>query len=247
MDFGIQRRRVGRSLGLLLLALAGVAEAHVVPSMTVEAGFSEGGEYSLKINVDPRTFLAPDPTTLPPVPASWYREQSPEQIAATHERAQAYLAEALGLLFDGEKVPLPRCRIEAINGEDNTPLSEETRELHLLATVTGPIPDAAATTFQIDYSKTANTSLILLHSKAGKTDLRPQVLFPGEISRAFQLEVHEKKPVLPVAPPTQAASPVSRLFLVLSISVSCVLVIIGWRLLGYYRHHHRAHQKPRSM
>ena len=79
-----------------MLAFATVAGAHVVPSMTVEAEFQSDGGYALRINVDPRTFLAPDPTTLPPVPASWYREQTPEQIAATHERAQYYLAEALG-------------------------------------------------------------------------------------------------------------------------------------------------------
>ena len=228
-----------------MLAFATVAGAHVVPSMTVEAEFQSDGGYALRINVDPRTFLAPDPTTLPPVPASWYREQTPEQIAATHERAQDYLAEALGLLFEGKKVPLPPCRIEAINGEDNTPLSEETQELHLLATAAGRVP--AAATFQIDFSKAANTSLILVHSRAGKSDLRPQVLFPGETSREFQLALVETKALPPAAPPAQAVAPASRLFLVVLISISIVLVLVGWRLLLHYRHHHRAHRKPRSM
>lgn len=246
MHFGIQRHRIGKSLGLLLLALVGVVEAHVVPSMTIEAEFAGEGAYALKINVDPRTFLAPDPTTLPPVPASWYREQTPEQIAVTHERAQDYLTGALILLFDGQKVPLPPCRIEAINGEDNTPLSEETREVHLLATTTGRVPDAAAT-FQIDFAKTANTSLILLHSKGGKSDLRPQVLFPGETSREFRLGTPEKKPVELAAPRAQVASSASRLLLLLAVSISVVLVIVGWRLLSHYRHHHRAHRPPRSM
>ncbi len=246
MHFGIQRHRTGKFFGLLLLTLVSVAQAHVVPSMTVEAEFAGEGAYVLKINVDPRTFLAPDPTTLPPVPASWYREQSPEQIAVTHERARGYLAGSLILQFDGQKVPLPPCQIEAINGEDSTPLSEETRELHLLATATGRLPDAAAT-FRIDFSKTANTSLILLHSKGGKSDLRPQVLFPGETSREFRFGTLEEKAAEPAAPREQAASPVSRLFLVLSVSISCVLVIVGWRLLSHYRHHHRAHRPPRSM
>lgn len=246
MRFRFQPRRAVRSFGLLFLAFASVAGAHVVPSMTVEAEFQGDGGFGLKINVDPRTFLAPDPTTLPPVPASWYREQTPEQIAATHERARDYLAGVLGLLFDGKKVPLPACRIEAINGEDNTPLSEETLELHLLATATGQVPDSAAN-FQIDFSKAANTSLILVHSQAGKSALRPQVLFPGETSREFQLTQVERKAAPQPAAPAKAAAPASRLFLTVLISISVILVIVGWRLLGYYRHHHRAHQKPRSM
>ena len=76
------RRRVLGAAFLALLEVAGVAHAHVVPNMTVEAEFNSAGGYTLRINVDPRTFLAADPTSLPPVPASWYLEQTPEQAAA---------------------------------------------------------------------------------------------------------------------------------------------------------------------
>lgn len=233
----------GMAFGLLLAALAGGVEAHVVPSMTVEAGFSADRTFELKINVDPRTFLAADPTTLPPVPAAWYRDQTPDQVAGTHERAQRYLEEALGLLFDGQKIRLPDCRIEAINGEDNTPLSEETQEVHLLATASGVVP-AESSTFQLDFARSANTSLILVHTQGGKADLRPQVLFPGETSRGFHLSPAKMAAAKP-AQLASAPSPASRLFLVIAISATVILVLVGWRLLGYYRHHHRLHRRPR--
>ncbi len=225
-------------VSLAFLAVASIAPAHVVPNMTVEADFDSKG-YTLRINVDPRIFLASDPTSLPPVPASWYAEQTPEQVAATHEKAQQYLASAVGVLFNGQKTTLPACKIQAMDGADNTPLKADTQEVHLLATANGQLP-TNSTTFQIDFAKDANTSLILLHSKAGKTELRPQVVFPGETSRPFQLQLVAAA----VAPVDAPASKTNNIYLIIVISVACIVIITGWLLLSHYRHHHRGHRKP---
>lgn len=232
------RRRVLGAVFTAFLAAAGLAHAHVVPNMTVEAEFNAAGGYTLRINVDPRTFLAADPTSLPPVPASWYLEQTPEQVAATHERAQQYLASSLGVLFSGQKTTLPACKIRAMDGADNTPLKADTQEVHLLATASGQLPKAA-TTFQIDFAKDANTSLILLHSQAGKTELRPQVVFPGETSRPFQLQ----GVAAAVLPEDSSPPKANELYFIVAVSVACIVVIIGWLMLGRFRHHHRAHRK----
>ncbi len=224
---------------LAFLALASIVRAHVVPNMTIEAEFDSAGGYTLRINVDPRIFLAADPTSLPPVPGSWYLEQTPEQMAATHEKAQQYLASSLGLLFDGKKASLPACKIQAMDGADNTPLTADTQEVHLLGTASGHLP-VVSSTFQIDFAKDANTSLILLHSQAGKTELRPQVVFPGETSRPFQL----KLVTAAVAPEDAPASKTNNIYLIITISVACIVIITGWLLLSHYRHHHRAHRKP---
>ncbi|MDI1311281.1 hypothetical protein [Prosthecobacter sp.] len=224
---------------MVFLAVASIARAHVVPNMTIEAEFDSAGGYTLRINVDPRTFLATDPTSLPPVPGSWYLEQTPEQVAATHEKAQQYLASSLGLLVDGKKASLPACKIQAMDGADNTPLTADTQEVHLLGTASGQLP-AVSATFQIDFAKEANTSLILLHSQAGKTELRPQVVFPGETSRPFQL----KLVAAAVAPEDTPASKANNIYLIITISVTCIVIITGWLLLSHYRHHHRAHRKP---
>jgi len=234
------------TLAILALTLPGAAWAHVVPNMTVEADFAADGGYTLSINVDPRTFLAADPTTLPPVPGSWYREQTPEQIAATHEKAGEYLTRALGLLFGGQKTPLPNCAIQAIDGESNTPLTSETQEVHLLASAKGNVPTGAAS-FQIDFAKDANTTLILLPSHGGKAAPRPQVIFPGETSRAYPLETRAPAPNTRAAPApaSQPPAPLFSLGLVITVSVAVMLLIVGWRLLSHYRHHHRAHRRPR--
>lgn len=241
--------RTPHQLGLLtglavaLLLFSGRAAGHVVPSMTIEADFASDRSYTLRVNVDPRTFLAENPTTLPPVPASWYREQTPEQIKATKQKAQDYLSRALGVWFGDKKNTLTVSEIQAIDGNDNTPIQAETQEVHLLATVIGSVPEEAES-FRIEFAKDANTSLILLHSQNGKSELRPQVIFPGETSRAFQLD---RAPAA-VATITQPPPPVSnRLYLVITLAITCILIMVGWRLLNRYRHHHRAHQKPRSM
>ena len=232
-----RRQMLGAAFSALL-AVAGVAHAHVVPNMTIEAEFNAAGGYTLRINVDPRTFLAADPTSLPPVPASWYLEQTPAQAAATHEKAQQYLATSLGVLFDGKKTELPTCKIQAMDGADNTILKADTQEVHLLATASGELP-ANAVTFQIDFAKEANTSLILLHTQVGKTELRPQVIFPGETSRPFQLHV------IAAAPPVDSLpSKANEVYAIIALAVVCILGFIGRRLLNRYRHHHRAHRKP---
>lgn len=225
-----------------LLAVISVAQAHVVPNMTVEANFAADRTYTLQINVDPRIFLAADPTTLPPVPGSWYREQTPEQRATTHQKAREYLSGALGVLFGGQKSVLPDCEIQAIDGADNNPLKADTQEIHLLATASGRLPEAAAT-FQIDFAKDANTTLILLHTQAGRAEPRPQVLFPGETSRAFQLKTAEVAAPPPASPP-ETSNP---LFVLMTLSITIILGIVAWQMLNRHRHHHRAHRKPGSM
>ena len=74
-----------------LIALSGLLNAHNVPSMTIETRFKQNGNFDLTINFDPRAFLAADPRTLPPVVGSWFSDQSPEQAAATLEKARDYL------------------------------------------------------------------------------------------------------------------------------------------------------------
>lgn len=229
-----------------MLAAVCHVEAHVVPNMVVEADFAANGAYTLRVNMDPRTFLAVDPTTLPPVPGSWYQDQSSEQIVATHEKARDYLSKALGLIFGGQKTPLPACEFQAIDGEDNKPLKPETQEVHLLATVRGQAP-AGGGGFQIEFGREANTTLIFLPGMAGKTERRAQVLFPGETSRLFQPQFSPEKTVVlsPASSSASAAAP-GRLLLFVSLGVVSVLLFQGWRLLRKYRHHHRGHRKPRS-
>lgn len=224
----------------LTLGICGLGrlQAHNVPSMTIEAQFQDDQTFEISINFDPRAFLASDPRALPPVPASWYRDQSPEQVAATLGKAQEYVEASIQLMFSGTAHPLPELKLQPIDGADNTPLKPETQELHLLATGTGAIPDSAAE-FQLAFAKTAAIDLILLESLENAPNRRPQVVFPGETSRAFALRhVAASAPIAP----TPASKP--SYLVIATFVIVFIVVIVGWRLRRKYRHHHRAHRKP---
>ena len=163
----------------------GTVCAHTVPSMTVEAEFGTDHSYVLRINLDPRLFLSTNPTTLPPVEAAWWREQSEGQKKASLQQAIDYVQKALTLIFGGKAIALPAFSFQPMDGAANTPFTAETKEVHLLAETRGK---AEASEFQVALGKEANTSLILLNSYGGNVERRPQVLFPGETSRAFVLE-----------------------------------------------------------
>jgi hypothetical protein len=223
-----------------LIALSGLLHAHNVPSMTIESRFTASGNFDLTINFDPRAFLAADPRSLPPVAGSWFSDQSPEQAAATLEKASDYLRQSVGLIFNGRPIPLPKLTLQPIDGSDNTPLKPDTQELHLLAKCAAPAPEGA-TEFQISFAKNAAIDLILLNALENAAERKPQVLFPGETSRPFVFRSAPPPPVA-VTPPAPKGSYLSTLALVIALAA----VFIGWRLLSKYRHFHRGHRKPRD-
>ncbi|MBK8091950.1 MAG: hypothetical protein IPK32_08185 [Verrucomicrobiaceae bacterium] len=233
-----------RKITLIYLCLSGMAVAHVVPSTEIEARFEKEDRCVLAINLDPRAFLAADPTQLPPVPGSWYREQTPAQATATHTKCREYLEKALSPLLDGKKVPLPHLDIQPIDGADNHPLRPDTAELHFLATVALPLPTTAST-FQIDYSKSAKTDLILFHTSSTESDRRFQAVFPGETSRAFRFRAAAPAPPASSAVATTTPAPAAT-YTTLALIVAVTAVVAGWLLLRKYRHHHRGHRPPRQ-
>lgn len=207
------RDRQGARPGWTRLVLAAVfpvtafqAEAHQVPSMTIEAVFSTDHHYTLRINLDPRLFLSDQPTSLPPVPANWFRDQSPEEVQKTFASAQDYLNRALECRFSGKTAALTGCRFQAMDGASNGPFTEASQEVHLLGEMEGQAPTGQAA-FELALLQPANTSLILLNSLDGKAERRPQVLFPGETSRPFPLPASGPSP--PQPPPILEAAPKS--------------------------------------
>ncbi len=222
----------------MLLLTGGHLWAHAIPSLTVEAIFKADHSYVLKVNVDPRLFLSTKPTELPPVEASWYRDQSPDQHKATEKKCDEYLTSALNLVFSDKPVTLPAITYQPMDGATNGPLGAASKEVHLLAEMHGSVPPAAQD-FALTVGRDSNTSLILINSLDGKEERRPQVLFPGETSRPFGM------PGAADAGKTTAAAPraevttlevkeVSRagpLVLVLSIGAALLLGFVVMRLV----------------
>jgi hypothetical protein len=178
-----------------------VAGAHQVPSMTLETAFAEDGTASFSINLDPRCFLAADPTTLPPVPAEWWRDQSEEDRAKTAADANAFLAKSIRLKFGDKPADLPTFAIRPMDAATNQEFTAESKEVHLLGTLTLPVP-AGAENFALEYTQSATIPLVLLNSLTTKPAGRPQILFPGETARPFKLP-----PPAPVPPPTPPPVP----------------------------------------
>ena len=185
---------------MFFLAAGGMAEAHQVPSLTVEALFSADRGYTMRINLDPRLFISDQPSSLPPVPVAWYREQTPDELAATRAKAAAYLRKALSIQFGDAMRPLENCEFQPMDGATNLPLSADTQEVHLLAEAKGTVPEAAKS-YSLTLSHDANVSMILMNSFEGTLERRPSVVFPGETSRPFVL-------AFPAKPATSAVAPV---------------------------------------
>ena len=162
------------------------AQAHVVPNMTIEAEFAKDHGFTLKMNLDPRVFLGDQPTSLPPVSADWYLNQTEEEKQATYARATEYLRANVGLTFNDQTLPLPPCEFVALDGATFEAVKPDTTETHLLATAKARVP-AGTDSFRIAFGRLANVSLILLNSEEGNEERKPQVIFPGETSRPFQI------------------------------------------------------------
>lgn len=180
-------------LALIFAVCCGPLRAHTVPIMVVEAEFSASRELVLKVNLDPRLFLSPLPTSLPPVPASWWFEQDEAGKAKTMQAAGDYVQKNLTLRV-GSAVVSGTWKVQPVDSASAFPLGQASTEVHLLAEHRGPLPDATGD-FKVSVSKECAVAVILLCSNVGDAERNPQSLFPGETSRGF-----------PLPPPAQAAS-----------------------------------------
>lgn len=183
---------------ILCFCACATVRAHQVPNMTIEATFEPSGSYELKVNLDPRVFLSSIPTSLPPVAADWYLEQSPEQVKATFAQATEHLQKHVLVCFSGQVQPLAGMTFVAMDGAMNLPVTTETAETHLLGTMSAEVPTGAEQ-FVLSFAREAQVSLILLLKTPEMAEPKVQVLFPGESSRAIQIP---RKPAA-VIPPSQ--------------------------------------------
>ena len=210
------------------LILGSPLHAHQVPNMTVEAGFAGDGGYELKVNLDPRVFLSGNPASLPPVPASWFLDQSPEQRNTTFQQASAHIGRTLQFWLGGTALKDPAISWQALDGATNVAVSPDTAETHLLGTLKGVAP-AGAGSFSLEYARDGQVSLILLTTTPGMDEPRVQVLFAGERSRP--VTIPSAKPQPPPSPRTvQAAPPPQRSHWPAVLAVSALLAFIAGAL-----------------
>lgn len=181
-------------LMLFLATLCGALRAHTVPVMVIEAEFDSARVAVLKVNLDPRLFLSDQPTTLPPVPASWWFEQDDNSKEKTKRQAVDYLARTLALSV-GEQTLTPSWTIQPIDSASAFPLGQASAEAHVLAVSRLSLP-AVPGGFQVSVAKACAVPVILLCSNTGDdANRRPEPLLAGERSRPFVLPALPKPTV----------------------------------------------------
>ena len=191
--------------------------------MTLETAFGADGKASFTINLDPRCFLASDPTSLPPVPADWWRDQSESERAKTSADANRYLAKSIQLKFADKATDLPIFAIRPMDAATNQEFTAESAEVHLLGTLELQVPTGAEN-FVLEYHQTATVPLVLLNSITTKPAGRPQILFPGETARPFKLPAPAPPPVEEKPAPTPIAPPAASQWWVWGTAVALILL-----------------------
>lgn len=195
------RRRVCFShyLWLALVFFTIQTRAHQIPSIQLELDLTSNGEHTLRLNIDPRLVISSAPSSVPPIGASWYREQTPEELKQTHQQTIDYIARTFHFDYSGRPVAF-QWSIQPMDGATNEALTEESAEVHLLAVATR-VPEAAESALKVSLAAHAQAALTIITLVDGSASNRAQVLFPGEISKSVTWRTK-------AAPPTPIAAPV---------------------------------------
>lgn len=170
---------------LLSSVFAGLAEAHTIPTLVVEAEFTAQRTATFKVNLDPRLFLADQPATLPPVPASWWFDQDEKSQTESRTKADSYINRILAFKVGDTRIH-GAWNISPIDSASAFPLGTDSAEVHLLAEFTGPLPNSEGP-FALQVHQSCPVGLILVNSLEGQDQRKPQSLFAGETSVGFAL------------------------------------------------------------
>ncbi len=210
---------------IFCLIVGSAVHAHQVPNMTVEAAFTADGGFEIKVNIDPRVFLSDNPASLPPVPASWYLDQSEEQRRDTFRQATSHVGSMLKFQLGKEALKEPSIEWQAMDGATSLAVTADTAETHLLGTLRGAVPEGADR-FTLEYARNGQVSLILLTTTPGMTEPKVQVLFAGEASRPVVIPAGRPAP----GPETQAQRSQGPAALALVVLLA-VIAVAGFRRL----------------
>ncbi len=218
---------------MFVCATACALSAHTVPTLVVEAEFNNARQSDIRVNIDPRLFLAAQPTTIPPMPATWWLEQDEPAQTKTKADAISFVEKTLGFTI-GETGLRGGWKVAAIDSATAFPLSAESAEVHLLAERQQQLP-ANPGVFKVTVSNDCSVGVILLNSVEGKPERHPQSLFPGETSRDFAVpQLESSAATVAAAPSTEVNHEktevrlVSPVQLMLLLALAAVLLGLLW-------------------
>jgi hypothetical protein len=236
---------------LILLLLGAQVGAHTVPSMVAEAEFNPAREVVLLVNLDPRLILTEQPSSVPPVPASWWFGQDEHARTNTLALAAAYVDAQLKFRVGTSEIH-GTWKVQPVDGATVTPVTPSSAEVHLLVEHRGPLPEVPGD-FKLTVAKSCAVPTLLVNAMAGAEQRQPQAVFPGESSRGFALPALVPKAVTGSSGPlaetgaatklTPAPAPAPSLFSkwapghalwahgLFAVAVTCVLLGRFWSAL----------------
>lgn len=223
---------------LAFAAFCGLAHAHPLPEIPIQASFDGQGGLSLLTEVDPRCF-EPDPNTAPSVTKADFALTPAAQQAQWKTQASDYIRKTVLFLLDGAP-PLEPEFEWSFTTHENVPLKNDDDVVVLTGTASVKIPPAA-TGFSIEATKAGQLSVILRNVVRGTTLERFQVLFPGETSYVLDLktwqprtpppaviEVKDEEPATEV-PPDEKLTGLLESITLTGIALAVVFMIIARR------------------
>lgn len=186
-------------LHLCLVLLAGPVLAHPLPDVAVRANFEQSGEWTLQVEIDPRSF-EPDPNVAPYLTNADLGVTPPEQKEKLTAEAKAYIQRVIKVVLDPVVDVRPEFEWEFTTME-NEPLKEPEDPVMLTGTWRGKIPDGT-TGYSIEALPEGTLSVLYHNTALGKKVERFQILFPGE--KSYVLDLKTYKPRTEAPPPITA-------------------------------------------
>ncbi|MEZ5386162.1 MAG: hypothetical protein R3F13_11670 [Prosthecobacter sp.] len=185
-------------LAFCLFPLAVPLSAHPLPDVAFRAHFEENGDWTLQVEIDPRSF-EPDPNVAPYLTNADLGYTPQEQKEKLKTTADDYIHRVVKVVLD------PAVEVKPDFGWDfttmeNAPLKEPEDPVMLTGTWRGKVPDGT-TGYSIEALPEGTLSVLYHNTALGKKVERYQILFPGETSYVLDLKTFK--------PRTQAPPPIT--------------------------------------
>ena len=186
---------------LAFLALVCPCLAHPLPDVAVRANFEQNGDWTLQVEIDPRSFQ-PDPNVAPYLTNADLSVTPAEQQEKLKATSREYLKKAVEVVLDPVAEVKPDLAWE-FTAAENTPLKLPEDPVMLTGTWRTKLP-AGSTGYSIKALPTGTLSVLYHNTALGKKVERYQILFPGETS--YVLDLKSFTPRTKAPPPITAES-----------------------------------------
>lgn len=186
---------------LTLLAFSAPCLAHPLPDVAVRAHFEQNGEWTLQVEIDPRSFQ-PDPNVAPYLTNADLAVTPAEQQEKLKVMARDYIQRVVEVVLEPAVEVKPEF-VWAFTAAENAPLKLPEDPVMLTGTWHSKLP-AGTTGYSIKALSAGTLSVLYQNTALGRKVEREQIRFPGETS--YVLDLKTFKPRTEAPPPITADS-----------------------------------------